>query len=157
MQALILTIHILACTVLVVVVLLQAGKEGMGVIFGGGSSSLFGSTGAGGFLTKLTAGVGAVFLITSLGYNVAIMGPRSTGSAMDNVQVEVPAEEQKPQVLFEEPAQPATQEQATAEEAPLTNAMQQDTSSEPVETGETPSETPAQAPADAQPEQGQQQ
>jgi len=47
---LIVTIHILACITLVVLVLLQSGKEGMGVIFGGGSSSLFGASGAGGLL-----------------------------------------------------------------------------------------------------------
>lgn len=42
----------------------------MGVIFGGGSQSVFGSTGAGGLLVKLTALFGAIFLITSLTYNV---------------------------------------------------------------------------------------
>lgn len=55
---------------MIVLVLLQSGKEGMGVIFGGGSQSVFGSTGAGGLLVKLTALFGAIFLITSLAYNV---------------------------------------------------------------------------------------
>jgi preprotein translocase subunit SecG len=54
----------------IILVLLQSGKEGMGVIFGGGSQSVFGSTGAGGLLVKLTALFGAIFLITSLAYNV---------------------------------------------------------------------------------------
>lgn len=55
---------------MIILVLLQSGKEGMGVIFGGGSQSVFGSTGAGGLLVKLTALFGAIFLITSLVYNV---------------------------------------------------------------------------------------
>ena len=43
MQTLILSLHVLVCIILVVLVLLQSGKEGMGVIFGGGNSSVFGS------------------------------------------------------------------------------------------------------------------
>ena len=43
MQTLILTLHIIVCVVLVILILLQAGKEGMGVIFGGGNTSVFGS------------------------------------------------------------------------------------------------------------------
>lgn len=70
MEALVLTLHILACIILVVLVLLQSGKEGMGVIFGGGSSSMFGGSGAGGLLTKLTAFLAVVFLVTSLLYNI---------------------------------------------------------------------------------------
>ncbi len=60
----------MVCFMLIVLVLLQPGKEGMGVIFGGGSSSLFGSGGAGGVLVKLTTFVAIIFLVTSLGYNV---------------------------------------------------------------------------------------
>ncbi|MDQ7031454.1 MAG: preprotein translocase subunit SecG [Desulfonauticus sp.] len=66
MENLIITIHIIACIVLVILVLLQSGKEGMGVIFGGGSSTVFGGSGAGGFLAKLTAGAAIVFFCTSL-------------------------------------------------------------------------------------------
>ena len=51
-------------------VLLQSGQEGMGVIFGGGSGSVFGSTGAGGILVRVTAVLAAIFLVTSLAYNV---------------------------------------------------------------------------------------
>ena len=66
MNALMITIHVIACVTLVVLVLLQSGKEGMGVIFGGGGGSLFGSTGAGGLLGKLTAGAATVFFLTSM-------------------------------------------------------------------------------------------
>lgn len=66
MNPLIVTIHILACITLVMLVLLQSGKEGMGVIFGGGSSSLFGASGAGGLLGKITAGAAVVFFLTTM-------------------------------------------------------------------------------------------
>ena len=70
METLVLTLHIIICVTLVLLVLLQSGKEGMGVIFGGGSASLFGSSGAGGILVKLTTFVAVIFLATSLGYNM---------------------------------------------------------------------------------------
>ena len=64
MQTLILTLHIIVCIFLVILILLQAGKEGMGVIFGGGNTSVFGSTGAGGVLAKLTTLMAVIFVIT---------------------------------------------------------------------------------------------
>ena len=61
------TIHVLACVFLIVVVLLQTGKGAdMGAVFGGGSQTLFGSSGAGNFLTKLTTAMAAAFMLTSL-------------------------------------------------------------------------------------------
>lgn len=80
MDSLILTLHVVACVLLIVLVLLQSGKEGMGVIFGGGSSSLFGSAGAGGILVKLTTFVAIIFLCTSLSYNM-VTSKGSTSSS----------------------------------------------------------------------------
>ncbi len=60
-------VHVLACGFLILVVLLQTGKGAdMGAVFGGGSQTLFGSSGAGNFLTKLTTGTAIAFMITSL-------------------------------------------------------------------------------------------
>lgn len=89
METLVLTIHILTCVFLVVIILLQSGHEGMGAIFGGGSQTMFGASGAGGLLGKVTAGLAAVFLVTSLTYN--LLTKESTGSIMDGVAVEQPA------------------------------------------------------------------
>ena len=66
MQTLIITLHLISCVVLVLLVLLQSGQQGMGVIFGGGGGSLFGSGGAGGILAKLTVVVAIIFFCTSL-------------------------------------------------------------------------------------------
>src|SRR5437763_16597614 len=62
-------VHVFVCGFLILVVLLQAGKGGgMGIAFGGGggSQTVFGSSGAGNFLTRLTSITAAVFLVTSL-------------------------------------------------------------------------------------------
>jgi preprotein translocase subunit SecG len=60
-------IHVASCLFLIVVVLLQTGKGAdMGAVFGGGSQTLFGSTGAGNLLTKLTTATAIAFMITSL-------------------------------------------------------------------------------------------
>jgi preprotein translocase subunit SecG len=68
MTAFVITIHLLACLILVAVVLLQHGKGAdIGSAFGGGASqTVFGSRGAGNFLTKLTAGAAVAFMLTSL-------------------------------------------------------------------------------------------
>ena len=67
MIILITVVHVIACVILVLVVLLQAGKGAdMGAVFGGASSTIFGSSGAGNFLTRLTTGAAIVFMTTSL-------------------------------------------------------------------------------------------
>lgn len=88
MQSLILTLHIIVCILLVILILLQSGKEGMGVIFGGGNSSVFGSTGAGGVLAKLTALMAVIFVITSLSYTYVSSSRPASESVILNVQIE---------------------------------------------------------------------
>jgi preprotein translocase subunit SecG len=67
MTILVTIVHVIACIILVLVVLLQAGKGAdMGAVFGGASSTIFGSSGAGNFLTRLTTGAAIVFMTTSL-------------------------------------------------------------------------------------------
>ncbi len=60
-------IHVLVCFFLVAVVLLQRGRGAeIGAVFGGGASStVFGSRGAGNFLTKLTTAAAVIFMLTS--------------------------------------------------------------------------------------------
>ena len=70
-------IHVIACLFLILVVLLQTGKGAdMGAVFGGCSSTLFGSGGAGNFLTRLTTGMAIVFMLTSL----SLTYPRRVGT-----------------------------------------------------------------------------
>ncbi|MDZ4163801.1 MAG: preprotein translocase subunit SecG [Smithellaceae bacterium] len=67
MKVLTTILHITASLTLIMVVLLQAGKgTNMGAAFGGASQTVFGSSGAGSFLGKMTTVVAVVFILTSL-------------------------------------------------------------------------------------------
>jgi preprotein translocase subunit SecG len=100
-------LHILVCTALVMIVLLQAGKGAeMGAAFGGASQTIFGSSGAMGFLTKLTTVAAIIFMLTSL--LLAFSSTRRASTVMKERPAQsVPAEPQKvpapPQVPVPEP------------------------------------------------------
>jgi preprotein translocase subunit SecG len=67
MIAVVVVIHILVCITLIGVVLLQQGKGAdAGAVFGGSSQTLFGASGAGNLLTKVTGVCAAIFFATSL-------------------------------------------------------------------------------------------
>jgi len=110
----VLALHITVCAILVILVLLQSGKEGMGVIFGGGGSSFFGSSGAGGILSKLTAFLALMFIVTSVSYTL-MTKPETTheDTIMQSIELE---KETPPAPLI--PAEPATPEEGGAENAP---------------------------------------
>jgi len=94
MVILVTIVHIIVSIGLILVVLLQTGKGAeIGAVFGGGSSStIFGSSGAGNFLTRLTTGMAVVFMITSLtlGY---FAGRKPSATIFDS---RTPAVEQRP-------------------------------------------------------------
>ena len=73
-----LLIHAIACSGLVLIVLLQAGR-GMslgGLFGGGGSEAIFGGTGGNTFLKKVTIVLASVFMLTAL--SLTIMKARGT-------------------------------------------------------------------------------
>lgn len=61
-------LHISNCVVLIIVVLLQAGKGStVGLSLGGGSSqTVFGSSGGKNFFARLTTGLAILFMVTSI-------------------------------------------------------------------------------------------
>lgn len=63
----ILIIHVIVCIALILIILLQSGKGAdIGAVFGGGGSqTVFGSTGATPFLSKVTIGAAVIFMVTS--------------------------------------------------------------------------------------------
>ncbi|WP_337530232.1 preprotein translocase subunit SecG [Desulfovibrio sp.] len=158
MQTLILTLHIIVCVVLVILILLQAGKEGMGVIFGGGNTSVFGSSGAGGMLAKMTAFMAVVFVVTSLSYTYVTSSRPSDESAVLKVEPltieDVPA---KPAAAPEAaaPAQPAATSEAPAapEVAPADAAAPADAPEAPAASEAPAAEAPAADAPAAQPAQ----
>ena len=64
MHTVIIILHVICTLFLILVILLQTGKgAAMGSGLGGGSSqTMFGSSGAGNFLTKSTAAIAALFI-----------------------------------------------------------------------------------------------
>jgi preprotein translocase subunit SecG len=148
-------VHILSCFFLIVVVLLQTGKGAdMGAVFGGGSQTLFGSGGAGNFLTRLTTATAIIFMLTSL-----VLTYGQTPSSRSRLLQRLPPPSSEPAVpeAPPPPGAPAADANAPAE-APLAAAPETGGQTEPATppAAQTPpagSEAPAaktdQAPAPA--------
>ncbi len=68
MQTLILTIHIVVCALIILVVLVQAGKGGgiTGMFGGGGGDALFSAPSGSSFMRKLTTGLAVTFFTTAI-------------------------------------------------------------------------------------------
>ncbi len=79
MTSFITVIHVLACVLLILSVLVQAGKDGgLGSLGSGSSQTVFGSSGGANFFTKFTSGVAAVFLVTSILLTIVKTGRRGS-------------------------------------------------------------------------------
>ncbi|MFO7735073.1 MAG: preprotein translocase subunit SecG [bacterium] len=59
-------IQVIISVLMVLVILLQEGKKGMGAIFGGSSKTVFGAKGAGNILVKATTILAILFFINSI-------------------------------------------------------------------------------------------
>ncbi|MBM2802860.1 MAG: protein translocase subunit [Deltaproteobacteria bacterium] len=97
-------IHVIVSIGLILVVLLQTGKGAeVGAVFGGSSATIFGSSGAGNFLTRLTTAMAIVFMMTSLtlGY---FAGKKPTATIFDN---RAPVTEQKAPAQQSAPVAPS--------------------------------------------------
>lgn len=107
MTTLIAVLHILTSLFIIGVVLLQSGKGAeMGASFGsGGSQSVFGASGGGNFMTRLTTAAAAIFMLTSL--TLAYISGHAPGSTiMSGKAVQQTA-----------PAAPAVPQQAPAQQS----------------------------------------
>ena len=94
MSALLTTIHIIACFVLIVAVLLQSGKSAdlAGAFGGGGSQTVFGPRGAANLLSRVTTICAVLFMVTSLGlWMVSATGTKSALSGEETPVQETPA------------------------------------------------------------------
>ncbi len=94
---LITVLHVLVCIFLILVILLQAGKDagmGLGVGSGGGSAgTVFGGRGAGSFLGKVTAICASIFFITS--FTLAFVSS-SHSSVTDLIEAAPPPQPETP-------------------------------------------------------------
>jgi preprotein translocase subunit SecG len=109
MYIVVIIFHVLACIALILIVLLQKGKGAdLGAAFGGASQTVFGSKGAGGFLSRLTTAAAAMFMVTSLvlaymssshGYNKTLMdkfGREKPAATAETVQGKAVPQERAP-------------------------------------------------------------
>lgn len=84
-------IHLIVCFLMVTAILLQAGKGAeIGASFGGTSQTIFGSRGAGTFLSKVTIWAAVLFMITSLGLALLSKHENIASSVIDPSSRTVP-------------------------------------------------------------------
>ena len=61
------TLHIMLCVALILIILLQPGKDGAAAFGGGGGGNqMYGPRGSGTILTRATTAVAAMFMVTSI-------------------------------------------------------------------------------------------
>lgn len=112
------TVHVLACLVLIVIVLLQQGKGAeIGAVFGGSSQTVFGSSGAGNFLTRLTTATAIVFMATSLFLAYGTLRGPGSPSGVENIPLPPETEESGQKAAAASPAATGTAEPAATETA----------------------------------------
>jgi len=128
LTAILIALNVAAGLFLIGVVLLQSGKGAdMGAAFGGASSAVFGPSGAGNVLTKVTAATAAVFMGTSLA--LAVISAEQPSVIDDLAEPEPPAASVPASPVEEQAAvpseQPAAGESTPAAQAtdPLANAV----------------------------------
>ena len=126
----ILVIHIVVCIALILIILLQSGKGAdIGAVFGGGSSqTVFGSTGAATFLSKVTIIAAVIFMMTSIiltyfsGRGMvlekSVVSEQSVPVTPEGAGSPVPAGEQSQSTPVAPGAVPGPAGQATAPTAP---------------------------------------
>jgi preprotein translocase subunit SecG len=109
-------LHVVACLFLIVIVLLQRGKGAeMGAVFGGGAgSTVFGSRGAGNFLTRMTTAAAVVFMLTSL--TLAYVAQDRSGTSLFEGEQSKPEANESP--FTEPPAGAAGESKGAFEEVP---------------------------------------
>lgn len=94
MGAILTTIHIIVCFILIIAVLLQSGKAAdlAGAFGGGGSQTVFGPRGAANLLSRVTTVCAILFMATSLGFwMISASGVKSALSGEEAPIKETPA------------------------------------------------------------------
>jgi len=119
-QSFLVVLHVMVCLVLVLVVLLQRGKgsDVGAALGGGGGNTIFGSRGAGNFLTKLTTGSAVIFMLTSL--SLAYLGNQNSNPldmGDDLLEIETPIED--------DPDAPSAGDLEEIEDAPSANDLEE--------------------------------
>lgn len=150
MVTLLTIIHVLVALVLILVVLLQSarGTDLAGAFGGAGSQTAFGPRGTSNFLSRTTAVLAAVFMVTALTLSLLSNRGRKSASVLSGEKA-VPASQQKapPAPGPQSPAQPT----GITPVAPLTPGTQPTVQVIPAAPAAPLSKAPAQPPAPSTP------
>ncbi|EPJ7761162.1 preprotein translocase subunit SecG [Acinetobacter baumannii] len=99
MHSFVLVVHIILAVLMIALILVQHGKGAdAGASFGGGgAATVFGASGSGNFLTRVTAILTALFFVTSL--TLAVFAKKQTTEAysLKTVQTIVPVQTTSPE------------------------------------------------------------
>ncbi|MFY9752488.1 MAG: preprotein translocase subunit SecG [Candidatus Acidiferrales bacterium] len=122
--AMLVTMHVVICLILIVVIMLQSGSAAdlAGAFGGAGSQTAFGPRGAATFLSRATTWCAIMFMLSSLALSVkrAPTGQDTTGSILEQTQKSAPAPAAtKPPVQF--PAQAPVPGNGSPSQAPPAN------------------------------------
>jgi preprotein translocase subunit SecG len=99
------TFYVLVCFVLLMCVLLQQGKGDIAAAFGGGSrQSAFGARGGATVLSKATAILAVLFMLSAIG--LAVIGQRGPGSLMSSTAAPMSPKPTTPAPASSPPATP---------------------------------------------------
>jgi preprotein translocase subunit SecG len=125
MITLIVIVHVILCIALIIIVLLQAGKGAeIGAAFGGASQTIFGSSGSGGFMSKLTTGCAIIFMITCLSLSYIASRKGASSVVTEGAKKQATGQPLPAQPAPGSPAQPAGVPQAPQSPAPVNPAGQ---------------------------------
>ncbi len=105
MSNFLIVLHVVVSIALIIIVLLQMGKGAeAGASFGAGASqTIFGASGGGNFMSKVTAGAAIIFMLTSLSL-AYFYGSPSSQSVMPST-VAAPAQSTPAPAAAPEPAE----------------------------------------------------
>ncbi len=149
--ALVVVLHVIVCLFLILIILLQTGKGAdIGAVFGGGSShTVFGSSGASSFLSRLTVAAAVTFMVTCI--VLSYFAGKTTSLEGSIIQEQsasrMPGPGEGPKETIPDSATRQETPSAPAEK-PTTPATTQ-TPAVPAEKPSTPAQAPAPAPAPA--------
>jgi len=133
MGAILTTIHIIICFVLIIAVLMQSGKAAdlAGAFGGGGSQSVFGPRGAATILSKVTTVCAILFMVTSFGlWMISARGESSVVSG-EEAPVQTPAAvTDQPTDEGTQPTQAVTSEEQKKEDEKTASTEQEKKESE---------------------------
>jgi preprotein translocase subunit SecG len=122
MYTLAISIHLIACFLMIASILLQAGKGAeIGASFGGSSQTVFGSRGPGTFLSKITIGAATIFMLTSL--SLAVLS-RQANTSSTVIDLHPTSQQESPSSSIEEAptVTPITESEPTSAPTPETSS-----------------------------------